>query len=277
MTESESRSAPDVEALVERALEQRAQRLRRRFAAIGSVAVVAVVAVLWGGPALAQAMCSPTLTLAGMTTFCADQPAQASQVNTNFLKIIQAVEAKIGPLSSPDVTVTGQFTAKNAYWTKILDSSTTCTPAAPCTVTVNGPADRAYKIVFQGFLQPGVGVDSRFLLQINNATSGYRSRLATDGDYTINELENSGFYLARTIGSQQILVEGEVDFFPSTYRPDIVGVINMDQYQSNFLTGGHISGAYTTNQTTVTKLTFTTNQAGSFFFGPLQVYALGPP
>ncbi|MBX7098304.1 MAG: hypothetical protein K1X89_11375 [Myxococcaceae bacterium] len=75
----------------------RSARPPRRRALLG---VLAAVALLGSAVAYGQATCSQTLASLGMVTFCANNPAVAADVNTNFTALVNLVQAKVGTLSA---------------------------------------------------------------------------------------------------------------------------------------------------------------------------------
>jgi hypothetical protein len=92
-------------AVVERALAQREERgLRLRRLASLAIAVVLFAA---GGVAAANGNCPNGLPFC----FAADTPAQASQVNHNFMQLKEWLETKVGPTSSSAITASGITTA----------------------------------------------------------------------------------------------------------------------------------------------------------------------
>lgn len=98
--------------LITRVLEARELRRRRQawlFGAGLASAVLAGAVLLGAAPALAQVACTQTLP-APLITFCADHPAQASQVNGNFQQLVTWVQQKVGPVGSGNIT-TGTVTA----------------------------------------------------------------------------------------------------------------------------------------------------------------------
>lgn len=85
---------------------------------IGLFAVVAAVGALTfvGREALAQAACSPALPT-GLTTFCADTPAIASELNSNLLQMMTWVQQKVGTVGTANISTAGSVTATGAIST----------------------------------------------------------------------------------------------------------------------------------------------------------------
>jgi len=67
-------------------------------------AVLAIIA--WPESASSQVACTQTLP-SPMTTFCADTPALASEVNGNFQQLVSWTEQKVGGFGSNNIDVTG--------------------------------------------------------------------------------------------------------------------------------------------------------------------------
>ncbi len=90
--------------------EQREARNRARTVkslivviAVGSAVVGVQEARAWGG-------CTNTLSQWGLKAFCAGDPASAAQVNSNFQTLAMDVEAKVGTIADPNVSVSGTAT-----------------------------------------------------------------------------------------------------------------------------------------------------------------------
>jgi hypothetical protein len=114
-------SRVEVETLVQRILDERARKARRRFAAFGGVALAAVAAVLWGGPVLAQGMCTQSLP-APLVTLCPNAPALAGDVNGNFQQLVTWLTQKVGTQGSANVTVTGTTSLQGTTATSLTVS-----------------------------------------------------------------------------------------------------------------------------------------------------------
>lgn len=82
-------------------------RSGRRGLALGGVACATVLG-LWTASAWSQTACTSTLP-SPMTTFCADTPARANEVNDNFQQIVDWVEQKVGTVGDGNVTVPGNL------------------------------------------------------------------------------------------------------------------------------------------------------------------------
>lgn len=81
---------------------------RRRLAAAGAAVGLAGVAA-WVSIAYA-ATCTQTLP-APLVTFCANNPAVASEINANFAAVVQFVTSKVGAVGNTNVTITGPLQA----------------------------------------------------------------------------------------------------------------------------------------------------------------------
>ena len=66
--------------------------------AVGSLVAGVQEARAWGG-------CSQFLSGYGLKTFCAGDPALASDINGNFQVLAKDLEAKVGTVTDPNVTV----------------------------------------------------------------------------------------------------------------------------------------------------------------------------
>ncbi|MBX7100230.1 MAG: hypothetical protein K1X89_21115 [Myxococcaceae bacterium] len=89
-----------------------AQRTRRRrLAAVGATLGLAGVAA-WCSIAYA-ATCTQTLP-APLVTFCANNPAVASDINGNFAALVNFVTSKVGAVGNTNVTITGPLVASGS-------------------------------------------------------------------------------------------------------------------------------------------------------------------
>ena len=68
--------------------------------AVGSLVAGVQEARAWGG-------CNQFLSSYGLKTFCAGDPALASDINSNFQVLAKDLEAKVGKISDPKVTISG--------------------------------------------------------------------------------------------------------------------------------------------------------------------------
>lgn len=95
---------------------------RRRLARLGlGVLLISGVAVLGASPVLAQVSCSETLP-EPLVAFCPNEPAHASDINSNFRTLANAVIARTGGLgadagivvATPGNSAVGAVTANNS-------------------------------------------------------------------------------------------------------------------------------------------------------------------
>ncbi len=85
--------------------EQQAARTQAR-AVKALVAVIAVGSLVAGvQEARAWGSCAGLLEPYGLKTFCAGNPALASDINGNFQALAKDLEAKVGTVTDPNVTV----------------------------------------------------------------------------------------------------------------------------------------------------------------------------
>lgn len=86
---------------------------RRRFTVLAVVASAALAGVLgFSSDAWAQS-CGATLPY-GLTAFCPNSPAVATQVNNNFGRVVQLLEQKVGTANTTSVAMTGPVTSSGA-------------------------------------------------------------------------------------------------------------------------------------------------------------------
>jgi len=90
------------------AIEQAHGRRRLLRSALSLAIATAVGLVWWVGPAYAQS-CSQVLPTP-MVTFCPDDAALASDVNTNFQQLHTWVAQKLGPMGNANITTDGSLT-----------------------------------------------------------------------------------------------------------------------------------------------------------------------
>lgn len=90
--------------LVQAQRASRAAAARRRTRVLGAAAIVVVGAIGFvARVALSQAACTQTLP-SPLTTFCADFPARADEMNGNFQGILTILNGRIGPTAGTVVT-----------------------------------------------------------------------------------------------------------------------------------------------------------------------------
>lgn len=75
-------------------------------------AVAAIALVLLTPRVMAAGTCAQTLP-APLITFCADEPALASDVNSNLQQLVNWVQQKVGTVGTADLTTTGNISAAN--------------------------------------------------------------------------------------------------------------------------------------------------------------------
>ena len=86
--------------------------------AVGSLVAVVQEARAWGG-------CNQFLSSYGLKTFCAGDPALASDINGNFKTLVDWLEPKLGPLSAGTVSAGGSFVGNGQYLTAIAGANIT--------------------------------------------------------------------------------------------------------------------------------------------------------
>ncbi|MBL8939212.1 MAG: hypothetical protein JNM69_31920 [Archangium sp.] len=84
---------------------------------LGAIAGVALV--LLTPRVMAAGTCAQTLP-APLVTFCADEPALASDVNGNFQQLVTWLQQKVGSVGTADLTTTGNINAANINATGAL-------------------------------------------------------------------------------------------------------------------------------------------------------------
>ena len=109
---------------------------RRRFTVLAVVASVALAGVLgFSSDAWAQS-CGATLPY-GVTAFCPNSPAVATQVNNNFGRVVQLLEQKVGTANTTSVAMTGPVTSTGAVTvSNTVSANTFSTIATPMSSTL---------------------------------------------------------------------------------------------------------------------------------------------
>lgn len=104
-------------AMAKREIRAAKRQLGARVVAL--VAVLAVTSTLWfTRAAWAQAACSQTLPTP-LRTFCPNDPALATEINGNFQQVINWVQAKIGPIGTPNISTASVSTTSLSVGQKI--------------------------------------------------------------------------------------------------------------------------------------------------------------
>ena len=153
---------------------QRQTRTRIAKALVAVLAVGALVAGVqearaWGG-------CDQFLNVYGLKTFCAGDPASASDINGNFQVLAKALQDKTGAIASPNITAAETITAKKGIAVSGTISGGAYAPGAVDYATfvsslgaVGGAAIVNDMTNYKGLMIMG-----------NNATGGQRSVLVYD-------------------------------------------------------------------------------------------------
>ena len=118
-------------------IERRQQRrsVRTRFIAVGAVAAgVAGLIAFAGLPASAAGATACGGAEVALTsplfTFCANTPALAKDVNTNFRQLVAWVEAKVGTVGNGTISTTGSASVGALTATSVSAPSLTASPRA---------------------------------------------------------------------------------------------------------------------------------------------------
>lgn len=149
---TEAEFLPQVDVVRALAAHHRARRRRSMwgFGVLGALAV----SLGFAGSAFAAAGCAQTLP-APLITFCSDTPANADEVNGNFLAVINMLVAKVGPLNTPTAITTAGLTT-----TGVLSTSgglTISSGGATVTgiTTLNGPTTLNGAVNVTGYVTQG--------------------------------------------------------------------------------------------------------------------------
>lgn len=119
-SEVAKRQGVPVEEVAEWLVAAHRSRVTSRRRAIGASVVVACIGVgLWGQRALSAGNCAQTLP-APLVTFCADEPALASEMNGNFAGLLTILNNRIG--STSGVLVASQLETPAAASTLVLQN-----------------------------------------------------------------------------------------------------------------------------------------------------------